>query len=92
MPPFLLLFSSSLNRPIQQQVQKLQLAPTSNGRGCALVLDTFRIASAERVPSEWGQSRYIADIFYKDIYMYIYRASHDILPLYLKTSKTWGRK
>ena len=31
------------------------------------MLDTFRISSAEQVPSECGQSRYIADIFHKDV-------------------------
>ena len=42
------------------------------------MLDTFRISSAERVPSECGQFRYIADIFHKDIF----RPSTDILPIY----------
>ena len=58
-----------------------------------LVLDTFRISSAERVPSKCSQSRYIADIYNKDIS----RASTDILPIYFtkicfKTSKTCGSK
>ena len=39
-----------------------------------LVLDTFENSSAEQVPSECSQSRYIADIFNKDIF----RASPDI--------------
>ena len=42
-----------------------------------LVLDTFRISSAERVPSKCSQSRYIADIFHKDIC----KASSNILPI-----------
>ena len=45
---------------------------------CELVLDTFRISSAERVPSGCTQSRYIADISHKDIC----GASSDILPIY----------
>ena len=59
----------------------------------ALVLDTFENSSAERVPSECNQSRYIADISKKDIS----RASPDILPIYFtkicfKTLKTCGSK
>ena len=62
-----------------------------------LVLDTFRISSAERVRPVpiycryisqrymKSQFRYIADIFHKDIH----RANPDILLLYFKTSKTW---
>ena len=46
--------------------------------GSKLVLDTFRISSAERVPGECGQSRYIADVFHKDIC----RARSDILSIY----------
>ena len=58
-----------------------------------LVLDTFKNQSAERVPSECSQSRYIADIFNKDIS----RASPDILPIYFtkicfRTSKACGSK
>ena len=49
-----------------------------------VVLDTFRISSAERVPSECGQSRYIADIFHNDIC----RASSDILLIYF--TKIYG--
>ena len=62
-------------------------------RGWPVVLDTFANSSAERVPSECSQSRYIADIFHTDIYV----ASPDILPIYFtqtyfKTSKTCGSK
>ena len=62
-------------------------------RGYGLVLDTVRNSSAKRVPSEWSQSRYIADIFNADIY----RATPDILPIYFtkicfRTSKTCGSK
>ena len=42
------------------------------------MLDTFENSSAERVLSECSQSRYIADIFNKDIS----RATPDILPIY----------
>ena len=45
-----------------------------------LVLETFKNSSAERVPSEWSQARYIADIFQKDIFI----AGSDILPIYLR--------
>ena len=58
-----------------------------------LVLDTFENSSAERVPSECSQFRYIADIFNKDIYV----TSLDILPIYFtktyfKTSTSCGSK
>ena len=71
---------------------ELRLLIFWNGQ-CSLVLDTFENSSAERVPSECSQSRYIADIFHKDIYV----ASPDILPIYFtktyfKTSKTCGSK
>ena len=42
------------------------------------MLDTFKNSSAERVPSECSQARYIADIFQKDIFI----AGSDILPIY----------
>ena len=35
---------------------------------CSLVLATFKNLPAERVPSECNESRYIADIFIKDIF------------------------
>ena len=43
-----------------------------------LVVKTFKILTAERVPSECNQSRYIADIFSKDIFI----ASFNILPIH----------
>ena len=46
--------------------------------GSILVVKTFKILTAERVSSECSQSRYIADIFSKDIFI----ASSDILPIY----------
>ena len=42
------------------------------------MLETFKNSSAERVPSECSQARYIADIFQKDIFT----AGSDILPIY----------
>ena len=42
------------------------------------MLDTFKNSSAERVPSECSQARYIADIFQKDMFI----AGSDILPIY----------
>ena len=45
---------------------------------CFLVVKTFKILTAERVPSEWSPFRYIADIFSKDIFI----VSFDILPIY----------
>ena len=46
--------------------------------GSVVVVKTFEILTAERVPSDCNQSRYIADIFLKDIFIVI----SDILPIY----------
>ena len=50
--------------------------------GWQLVLATFKNLPAERVPSVCSQSRYIADIFIKDIFFSRSRYIADILSLH----------